>query len=503
MEDPITYTSVLSLIILIITLKLFLQTKNPQKNLPPSPPALPVIGHLHLLKSPVHRTLLRLSQKYGAVFSLWFGSRHVIIISSPSAVEECFTTNDVVLANRPSLIMNKHVSYNNTTMAAAPYGDHWRNLRRIGTQDIFSSAQLNVFLRTRRDEVRRFLRRISRNSLRDFGKVKLKSLFQDLTFNIIMRMVAGKRYYGDDVEDEDEARQFKEIMKEVFEKGGAANPADFLPILNWIPEGFEKRVTRLAKKTDKFLQWLIDEHRNGKERKNTMIDHLLSLQESQPEYYTDQIIKGLVLILLLAATDTSAMTLEWAMSNLLNHPDILKKAKAELDGQVGQQHLLEESDLSKLNYLQNIISETLRLYPAGPLLLPHYSSDDCTIGGYTIPLDTMILVNAWALHRDPMLWDDAESFKPERFENGERWGYKLIPFGLGRRSCPGIGLAQRVVGLTLGSLIQCFEWERIGKEEVDMTEGEGLTMPKVVPLEAVCKPRPIMNVILSETVYDV
>ena len=208
-------------------------------------------------------------------------------------------------------------------------------------------------------------------------------------------------------------------------------------------------------------------------------------------------------ILLLAATDTSALTLEWAMSNLLNHPDILKKAKAELDGQVGQQHLLEESDLSKLNYLQNIISETLRLYPAAPLLVPHYSSDDCTIGGYTIPRDTMILVNAWALHRDPMLWDDAKSFKPERFANGERGSYKLIPFGLGRRSCPGIGLAQRVVGLTLGSLIQCFEWERIGGEEVDMTEGEGLSMPKVVPLEAVCKPRPIMNVILSETVYDV
>ncbi|EXB59542.1 Cytochrome P450 81D1 [Morus notabilis] len=503
MEDPIILYTSLSLIILLIALKLILQTQTPKKNLPPSPLALPVIGHLHLLKPPIHRTFHRLSQKFGPVFSLWLGFRRVVVVSSPSAVEECFSKNDVVLANRPPLIMGKYISYNHTTIVAAPYGDHWRNLRRIGTLEIFSSARLNNFLVSRRDEVKRLLRRISVNSLRASGKVQLKSVFQELTLNIIIRMVAGKRYYGEDVADEDEATKFREIMKEVFENGGAGNPADFLPILNWIPEGYEKRIKRLAKRTDSFLQSLIEEHRSRKESKNTMIDHLLSLQVSQPEYYTDQIIKGFVLILLLAATDTSAVTLEWAMSNLLNHPNILKKAKAELDAQIGQQQLVEESDLSKLNYLQNIISETLRLYPAAPMLVPHYSSDDCTIGGYDVPRGTILLVNAWAIHRDPKLWDDAESFIPERFENGESESYKLFPFGLGRRSCPGIGLAQRVVGLTLGSLIQCFEWERTSEEEVDMAEGKGLTMPKVVPLVAVCKARPIMNVVLSEAVDDI
>ncbi|GMN72834.1 hypothetical protein TIFTF001_052931 [Ficus carica] len=121
-----------------------------------------------------------------------------------------------------------------------------------------------------------------------------------------------------------------------------------------------------------------------------------------------------------------------------------------------------------------------------------------------MPCGTILLINAWGLHRDPKLWDDAESFKPERFENnGESTeSYKLIPFGLGRRSCPGMDLAQRVVGLALGSLIQCFEWERIGEEEVDMAEGKGLTMPKSMPLEAMCKKKAIMNVFLSETVDD-
>ena len=197
----------------------------------------------------------------------------------------------------------------------------------------------------------------------------------------------------------------------------------------------------------------------------------------------------------------TAVIPEWAMSNLLNHPHVLKNVKAELDSQIGQQQLVDESHLSKLHYLKAIITKTQRLYPSSPLLLPHYSSDDCTIGGYDVPRDTMVLVNAWAIHRDPKLWADAECFKPERFENNvENEGYKLMPFGLGRRACPGVGLAQRIMGFTLGSLIQCFEWERISEEKIDMAEGNGIIMPKVGPLEAMCKSRPIMNVVLSESI---
>ncbi|ESR39041.1 hypothetical protein CICLE_v10027234mg, partial [Citrus x clementina] len=186
-------------------------------------------------------------------------------------------------------------------------------------------------------------------------------------------------------------------------------------------------------------------------------------------------------VLLVGGTDTSAVTLECAMSNLLNHPDILKKARAELDTRIGHQHLIDESDLPKLPYLQSIISETLRLYPAAPLLLPHMSSDVCPIGDFSMPRDTMLLVNAWAIHRDRTLWDDPLTFKPERFQNGESEARKY-----GKKS------------LALGSLIQCFEWEKVGDEEIDMTEAIGLTQSKAVPLEAMCKPRPITKDILSK-----
>lgn len=203
--------------------------------------------------------------------------------------------------------------------------------------------------------------------------------------------------------------------------------------------------------------------------------------------------------MLVAGTDTSSVTLEWALSNLLNHPHTLTKARIELDEQIGQQRLVDEPDVSKLPYLRSIISETLRLYPAAPLLVPHYSSADCEVGGYDVPHDTIVLINAWAIHRDPELWEDPESFKPERFEVGDDEDHKLMPFGIGRRACPGTGLAQRVMSLTLGSLIQCFEWERVSQEEIDMTEGKGTTMPKADPLEAMCKARPIMSQVLLES----
>ncbi|GLT69339.1 hypothetical protein SLA2020_414970 [Shorea laevis] len=501
MEDMMLLYWSLSLLVAIAFKLIYLQTRTPPtpKHLPPSPPSLPILGHLHLAKKPLHRTFHRLSQKYGQIFSLRFGSCLVVIVSSPSAVEECFTKNDVVLANRPGFLVGKHLGYNHTTVAASPYGDHWRNLRRISSLEIFSTNRLNMFLGIRRDEIKRLLIKLGRNSCKDFARVELKSMFSELTFNIIMRMVAGKRYYGygEDVKDEEKARQFREIMREAFANGGASNPGEFVPMLRWIDHGgLEKRMMKLAKKTDVFLQGLVDE-KKGEEEGNTMIHHLLSLQKSQPDYYTDQIIKGLILVMLLAGTDTSAVTLEWAMSNLLNNPHVLKKARAELDNQIGKDNLMDEPDISKLRYLQSIISETLRLYPAAPLLVPHMSSDDCIVGGYDVPRNTMLLVNAWAIHRDPKVWDDSTSFKPERFECDKADAHKLMPFGLGRRACPGAGLAQRTVGLALGSLIQCFEWERIGEEEVDMDEGNGITMPKAVALEAMCKARPIMNKVLS------
>ncbi|KAL0686673.1 hypothetical protein Bca4012_086350 [Brassica carinata] len=423
--------------------------------------------------------------------------------------EECFTGNDVVLANRPKFIVSKYVGYNATHLIAASYGDHWRNLRRIAAVELFSTQRLNAFLYIRKDEIQRLISRLSRDSLHGFVEVEMKSLLANLASNNIIRMAAGKRYYG---EENDEAKFVRQLVAEVVTSAGAGNPADYLSIVRWFTN-YEKRIKNLGNRFDAFLQRIVDEKRADKEKGETMIDRLLSLQETQPDYYTDDLIKGLhtrkylsissyyintikfinnqyAQTLTIGGTDTSAVTLEWALSNLLNHPEVLKKARAEIDDKIGFDRLVDEPDIVNLPYLQNIVSETLRLYPAVPLLLPHVSSDDCKVAGYDVPRGTMVLTNVWAMHRDPKLWEDPELFKPERFEK-EGEAEKLLPFGMGRRACPGAGLAQRLVSLVLATLVQCFEWERVGEELVDMTEDKGVTLPKLVPLRTMCKSRPI------------
>ncbi|KAK3412021.1 hypothetical protein EUGRSUZ_I00773 [Eucalyptus grandis] len=497
MENIVQYAILLTVLSLVILY--FFLTREP-KNLPPSPPSLPIIGHLHHLKLPLHRTLLSLSTKYGPITTLRFGVRRFVVVSSLPLAEECFTKNDVVLANRPKLYIGKHLSYNFTTLILAPYGDHWRNLRKIATIEVLSSHRINLLSHVRRDEIQRLMLRLARGGFQTHHKVELKTLFSELTFNIMMRMIAAKRYYGEGLTiDEAEAREARELIKEFVGSNGISYLGDFLPILKLVDyNGVKKRVVELKEKFDAFIQGLINEHRRKKgdpELADSMISHLLHLQESQPEDYSDSMIKGLVLVLLVAGTDTSSLTLEWIMTNLLNNPEKLEKARNEIDSVIGHDRLVEESDVSNLPYLQCIILETLRLNTTVPLLVPHASSADCTIGGYFVPRDTIVLVNAWAIHRDREVWEDPLSFKPERFEGngGEKQRKLMLPFGLGRRACPGAPLAQRVMGWTLSLLIQGFDWKRVSEEKIDMTEGPGTTMPKVVPLELMCKVRPRME----------
>ncbi|URE49030.1 cytochrome P450 [Musa troglodytarum] len=524
-DDASSFTFLSSLLIPLLVLLLASLSrrwlKSARKNAPPSPPSFPIIGHLHLIaKPPLHRALAAIAAARGHVVLLRLGSRPVLLVSSAPAAEECFTVHDLAFANRPRLLAAQILGYGCTTIAWSPYGPHWRNLRRISAVHLLSTGALRSSSDSRTGAVRSLAKALFLEG-GDSGpagprRVEMKSSFFNLAYDVMMGVVAT----ATDGESADERQRFREVVEETFVVSGAVNVADFFPglrRLGW--RGHERKLASLHRRRDVLVGELIERHRvrrrrscrnreasaaaggKGNEGRTTVIDVMLSLQESEPETYTDVTIKALIVALLAAGTDTSAVTMEWAMCLLLTHPEVLHAARAELDAKIGQGRMAEEEDIPNLPYLNCIINETLRLYPAGPLLVPHESSQDCTVSGYDVPRGTMLLVNAWAIHRDPNTWDEPEEFKPERFqcEGGkEEAGLRMLPFGSGRRKCPGEGLAMRVIGLALATLIHCFEWEKLPGEEVDMTEGRGLTMPKARPLEAMCTPRHTMLHALSQ-----
>lgn len=250
-------------VIIIFFPKLFV-LKQQRNNRPPSPPSLPLIGNLHLVKEPMNKTLQALSAKCGDMLLLKLGVRKILLITSPSAVEECFTKNDIIFANRPSTLSTKHFSYNNTTISIAPYGDHWRNLCHLAALEIFSSTHIAMFTGTRKRELMLILKELLRSRKRDGGstKVDLKSKFIELAFNMLSMTIAGKRYSRENVVDAEEAMRVRFIMREMLEYSGNTNLGDFLPFLQWVDfQRLEKRFANLMKKLDKFMQDLVNEHR--------------------------------------------------------------------------------------------------------------------------------------------------------------------------------------------------------------------------------------------------
>eukprot|EP01018_Ginkgo_biloba_P005271 Gb_32736 [translate_table: standard] len=196
-------------------------------------------------------------------------------------------------------------------------------------------------------------------------------------------------------------------------------------------------------------------------------------------------IKALIFDMLLGGLETSSTTLEWTLSELLRNPHVMKKAQQELESVVGKNRRVKESDLSHLKYLRCVVKETLRLHPAGPLMVPHESIEDCTVGEYHIPAKTRLIVNVWAIGRHPSVWEDPLAFRPERFIERDidvtGQNFAIIPFGSGRRGCPGSSLGLVVVELAVAQLLHCFEWSLNGEcdpADLDMSESFQLSIPR-------------------------
>ncbi|XP_060182111.1 xanthotoxin 5-hydroxylase CYP82C4-like, partial [Lycium barbarum] len=484
---------------------------------PKAPGSWPIIGHLHLLNGqlPVCRTLGLMADKYGPIFQLQLGAHPALVVSSWEMVKDCFTNgNDKIFASRPSMVLSKYF-YNGKVFALAPYGPYWRNIRKMVTLELLTNTRLEKLKHVRTSEVNCCIKELYysnwSNSSNDFpAQVNLSSWFEHITCNIIMRMLAGKRFSSSVNEKSGvEEMQFKESIKKALLLGGTFVVSDAVPSLEWMDIGGHiKAMKQTFKEVDSvFDSWLKEHIQKRKDcdinstngDQSDFIDVMLSTlpeQTMESGYDRDAIIKATTLILIMTASESTAETLIWALSLLMNDTHSLKIAQNELDEHVGRNRWVEESDIKNLPYLQAIIKETLRLYPPGPLSGPREANEDCYVDKYCIQKGTRLIVNLWKLQRDPRIWEDPDEFKPERWFMKEHvninfrgQNFEYIPFSFGRRMCPGLMFGTQVVHLTLARLLHGFNISMPREEPVDLSEGLGIALPKMKPLQPLLSPR--------------
>lgn len=442
---------------------------------------------------------------------LKFGLSSVVVGSSVEVAELLLKTHDISFASRPALLAGKYTTYNYSGMGTAPYGPYWRQARKICLMELLSTKRLDQFEYMRVEERNAFLFELFKSVS---TSVHLKDRLYTLNHTSICRMALGKRYTDKAEKNTVTPKDFTEMLEELFLLNGILDIGDSIPWLaSFDLQGHVKRMKDVSKKLDKFYEDILDEHYARRKSikdygVHDMVDVLLQLADdpSLEVKLEREHIKALIQDLLTAGTDTSAINVEWAMSELLKSPETIQKATEELDRAIGRDRWVEEKDIVNLPYLQAIVKETMRLHPVAPLLVPRVAREDCKVAGYHILKNTRVMVNVWAIGRDPTIWEKPNEFRPERFIGKEidvkGHDFQLLPFGSGRRMCIGYGLGLKVVQSTLANLLHGFEWKLPGdmkNEDLNMEDRFGLTMSRKVPLLVVpSKPRLPLHLYICE-----
>ncbi|XP_008241318.1 PREDICTED: cytochrome P450 76A2-like [Prunus mume] len=493
-------------LIFLLPALLFLLIRRRSKSgnhlLPPGPPGWPIFGNMFDLGTMPHRTLTELTPKFGPVIWLRLGARATMSVQSAKAASEFFKNHDLSFANRTINEACRVYDYHKGSLALAPYGSHWRVLRRLMTVDMVVNKRINETAFVRRkcfDNLQLWIEEEA-SKLKEGHGVHVARFVFLMTFNLLGNLMLSR-----DLVDpkSNEGLEFFKAMNGLMEWNGAAYMADYFPWLRWLdPQGLKRKMKKDLGKAiqiaSKFVKERMEARGVGREKTRDFLDLLLEFEGNgidEPDKISEHDLNIFILEIFMASSETTSSTTEWAMTELLCNPETLMKAKAELTQVIGPNRKIEESDIDNLPYLQGIIKETLRLHPPVPFLLPRKAMDDTKFMGYFIPKDTQVFVNAYAIGRDPDVWvDEPNSFKPERFI-GSKIDYKgqhyeLIPFGAGRRMCAGVPLAHRMLHLTLGMLLHQFDWSLDGnvtRDTMDWKDKLGASMRKSVPLLAVPK----------------
>ncbi|XP_068667308.1 tryptamine 5-hydroxylase-like [Aristolochia californica] len=493
MEINYLQALLLPLFLTLVFVLLFGRPRPRRRDLPPSPPKLPIIGHLHLLTDMPHVALADLVHKLGPMLFLQLGRVPALVVSSPRLAREVLKTHDHAFCSRPQLIGAQYLSFGCSDVTFSVYGPYWRQARKICVTELLHSRRVNSFRRIRREEVARMQASVSAGE-----EIDMSERFLTLANDILCRVAFGRRFM-----EAGSRNRLSEVLAESQALFAGFSVGDFFPGLEWVNSltGLKRRLEKNLGDLRAVCDEIIEEHERSETsspegEKEDFLDVLLRVQKS-PELevpITDDNLKALVLDMFVAGTDTTSATLEWTMTELARHPNIMTQAQEEVRRVAGTKGHVGEDDLQYLPYMKAVIKETLRLHPPVPLLVPRESIEECTIDGYKIPVGSRVFINTYAMGRDPQVWDDPLSYRPERFFGSsidiKGQDFELLPFGGGRRGCPGYNFGLATVEIALASLLYHFDWELpegVGAGDVDLSEIFGLATRKKVPLVLVPK----------------
>ncbi|KAM3339305.1 hypothetical protein P3S68_029174 [Capsicum galapagoense] len=491
---------VLSLSIFLIYLCYKLYNRLTAKH-PPGPWPWPVIGNLFNIAPVRFRCFAEWAQIYGPIFSFYLGSQLNVVVNDAELAKEVLKDNDQNLANRFRTKPLDNVSKNGMDLIWADYGPHYVKVRKLCNLELFTPKRIEALRPIREDEVTAMVGNIFRDSNTPCNVSKtlmLRGYLGAVAFNNITRVTFGKRFMNSQGEVDAQGEELKAIVTNGLKIGGKLNLGEYVPWLRWAFKDEDEALEAQDRRLEKFTRIIMEEHTVARkktgETKQHFVDALLTLQK---EYdLSDDTVIGLLWDMITAGMDTVAITVEWAMAELVRNPRVQQKVQEELDRVIGSDRIVNETDISKLSYLQHVVKESLRLHPPTPLMLPHMAGSNVQVGGYNIPKGSIVHVNVWALGRDPKVWEYPLQFWPERFmkEDVDMKGhdYRLLPFGAGRRTCPGMNLAVNLVTSMIAHLLHHFVWSLpngVEVKDVDMMESPGTVTYMQTPLHVVPTPR--------------